>query len=217
MQSAWKASSREWFASLADDVLVGHFQCSAVSARQHLLYKFPKTNAPWAIDSMSPELANTNSSKGCLHMAFKIEREMSQLEGEYLLEKYMRLVHWPNRRSYSIVSEKRAGTSEKGSDSLNMMAFSMSHAPTCRHSMHRFVESCGVVICDQAIEWGEDNDGLKAVLCNNARDAVVISTSVVGNYPQDPKGCTVTSEPYDDKVGVRVTVDVTLHLIVSHC
>ena len=71
--------------------------------------------------------------------------------------------------------------------------------------MHRFVESCSVVICNgsaenenhvkatnnnnKIISWGETGKGTKTILCNNADDAVIISTTVIGIYPTEPNDC----------------------------
>jgi hypothetical protein len=212
VQSELRVASREWFASSADDVLVGHIQCTAVSAKETLRRHFPQTDVygSGGIDKNMYLLLKSNvkdkdkrdesKSKGCLHMALKLDREMQQ-NGKMLSEAFIRTVFWGNRRKYTKISEPKGARS---TNNPHMMAFSLSHAPTCGTNMHRFVESCGIVYCygstKGAVEWGENTAGGKAMLCNDAEGAVVVSTTVIGNYPKDPKACFEWGKPYNDEV-----------------
>ena len=201
VHSELRVYSREWFAAMADDVLVGHFQCAAVSVTDQLHHNFPQESAFFFKNQTSSLHA---SNKGCLHMAFKVDREMNQ-KGNLLPEHFIRTVHWENRRNYKKISETQQGA--QSASSPNMMAYSLSHSPTCREYMHRYVESCGVVTChgsnerSKVMEWGDNEAGMKAIVCNNAKEAVMLSTTVIGNYPKDPaKGCSEAGAPYQDEV-----------------
>lgn len=199
VQSELLVHSREWFTSLADDVLVGRLQCKAVSIIDELHQNFPE-DASMFMNKQNIHIKN--KGVGCLNMAFKVDREMNQ-KGTLLAEKFIRIVHMSNRRNYEINTEPKGGQGQKNS---NTMAYSLSHSPTCGEYMHRFVESCGVVTCSGATEhspvldWGDNDAGLKAIVCNGAEEAVVISTTVIGNYPKDPKTCPGPGLPYQDKV-----------------
>ncbi len=187
---------REWFASTADNVLVGHMRCKPL-APSSIQRNFPSD------ESLLRRVSG--DGKGCLHMAFKVDREMHNQRGDLLSEKFIRTTHWSNRRRYEIVTESQDA---KSTVKPNAMAFSLSHAPTCKLYMHRYVETCGVVLCGGKLGWGGDKQGRKAILCNSAEDAVVLSTSVVGNYPEEGlvdatnKPCK-KGDPYNDQVSVR--------------
>ena len=193
---------------MADNVLVGRIQCAAMTSTAALRHKFSQDSSVFGRQREDNKSRDSKSGKGCLNMAFKVDREMNQ-NGILLPEKFIRMVHWSNRRKYEVISEP---TGARSADRPNVMAFSLSHAPTCRAYMHRFVESCGAVTChgsDNTVEWGVNDAGVKAILCNNADEAVVISTTVIGNYPKESKSCSKTGAPYNDEVTARMVYFVT--------
>lgn len=207
MKSELRVSSREWFASVADDVVVGHIQCTSHLYTNDFLKSFPHVESTFNLSK--------GITTGCLNMAFKVDREMNQ-NGQLLPEISIRVVHWRNRRDYERISEPKKMKFDGNEDfDRNRMAFSLSHAPTCSQYMHRFVESCGVIVCSGAgeefsgVAWGENDAGLKAIICNNADDAVVVSTSVIGNYPHDPAAC------HGQKPGTPYISDVSSHHFFS--
>ena len=175
-------TSREWFTSKTDDVLVGRFRCIAVPSTEDFRKLYPQNE--------------TAVNAHCLNLAFKVDREMN-LNGKVLEEKYSRVVSFENRRNYDIRSEQ-----QNHERNMNKMAYSLSHAPTCMQDMHRYVESCGILMCDNvgdSIEWGQNDAGMKAIVCNNADKALLIGTTVIGNYPRNPK-CSEKGKSYDDEV-----------------
>jgi hypothetical protein len=194
VQTELRVMTREWFVSTADDVVVGHIQCSRHFYAHDFYPRFP--NGESMFEGATP------STGGCLNMAFKIDREMNQ-NGKLLPEKFIRVVHWNHRRNYDTISEPKGVRNRDRSDTI---AFSLSHAPTCLEHMHRFVESCGVVVCtgsssiNSEAQWGDNDAGLKAILCNNADDAVIISTTVIGNYPEDVSTCRGQGTPFTNMV-----------------
>ena len=183
VKSELRLYQREWFASAADDVLVGYFQC--------------KPRRSVVLNKLFANLAGDQISENhCLNFAFKADREMN-LNGDILGQEHIRTVSWQKRRDYD-----SHFNSDSSSLSGNMVAFSLSHSPTCRQYMHRYVESCGAIMCSgekSTLQWREMRGSFNPVVCNNANDAIIVSTSVIGNYPSSPKNC-IDKVSYIDKV-----------------
>jgi hypothetical protein len=195
--------SREWFSSVVDNVIVGHIQCESESRKDDFLSRFPGDSSMFK-DEKNPNWVKRD--KGCLNMAFKVDREMTK-SGSLQPEKFIRIVRHSNRRKYAINTEPMVERRDRDAiKNYNSMAFSLSHAPTCLTHMHRFVESCGVVMCsaDSDMTWGNNDQGTKAILCNNANAAEVVTTSVIGNYPSDVSECRGEGQPYEDTVSLVI-------------
>jgi hypothetical protein len=164
-------TSRTWYASAIDDVLVGKFQCRSDDGPLHF-NTLDGTNS-------DPMKLNKEAVQNCLHFSFRFSRTVNKNE-DLMPDLNWKIEPYTNAHT-SEGDELLFGKMKISSKSV--FAF---HASLTPSSSHKEVELSGAIIClsDPLSSTStttlrsskNDREGYQALTCNSMREAYIVLT-----------------------------------------